>query len=351
MDSNVLSAFKEFFFKEMRPLFETRTNDDCYASQLKSFKVTKPIFNLRFQLSYEHAFNNKTRYVSQLLLDNKYRVLNELEIDRREGKVKGSERKAMYENIDHELGLLISFVNEFMKTHLGGWGDLESEDLFNIRDMHVRTGAFMLHYLKRTIEHLQAEFRCRFYTSSNPQLRVGGHHETFDVNPGQAETMLNAQASPEAYTTGEPIPLNASVAVVGNAVAQVFVPKRFDTHVQAHYPNIQKMPGYFELVENQDKLAGAEKLFFDHGLINHEYYFCGRRGDKNLMAVIFHLLIGNGYFKTFINRLGRDTKERDFLNFLNHRYGVLLDKQFSNFSNSPADRKELISQNLWLGQL
>jgi len=105
---------------------------------------------------------------------------------------------------------------------------------------------------------------------------------------------------------------------------------------------------YEQLVSNPSRFAIIEEKLFKEGLINNNYEFINKHGQKQFMAAFYHQLVRKGYFNNRIFPDNIEAKPLFIRKFLDYRYSTNTDKQFRNWAKQNTELLNFIEKDYWL---
>jgi hypothetical protein len=120
------------------------------------------------------------------------------------------------------------------------------------------------------------------------------------------------------------------VAVLDPKLSFVHTDNNFHIHFADFRPDKKGILSYETIIKNQKRFAEFEEYLYIYGFIDEDYNFTNKHGLKTELAQKYHDMIKEGCFMPRDFKLLKDIKTRDIRKFLDHRYGVDLDKQFRN---------------------
>ncbi len=154
----------------------------------------------------------------------------------------------------------------------------------------------------------------------------------------------------------EPAPENSFIKQ-----APQITPKLPDVHLVTSkievtfkaFTNDLKEPGkgildYKTIIKNPQRFASFEEQLFSNGYIDENYCFCNKHGQKEELAMIFHLLITRNYFNKRRFQPNGEIEPIDIRKFFDHRYQASLDKQFRSYKQKAEKIKDFIAKHRWL---
>lgn len=154
----------------------------------------------------------------------------------------------------------------------------------------------------------------------------------------------------------EPAPENSFIKQ-----APQITPKLPDVHLVTRkveatfkaFTNDLKEPGkgildYKTMIKNPQRFASFEEQLFSNGYIDENYCFRNKHGQKEEMAMLYHVLISKKYFNPRRFQPNGPIKPLDIRKFLDHRYQASLDKQFRSYNSQSEKIRDFIAKHRWL---
>lgn len=108
---------------------------------------------------------------------------------------------------------------------------------------------------------------------------------------------------------------------------------------------------YDQLIKNQSRFAQVEEDLFERKLIDKNYQFIDKYGQKRYLAAIYYQLIRKGYFNKRIFPGNVEVKPSQIRKFLDHRYNSDVDKQFRIWDGTPKELIDFIEKDYWLDHI
>jgi hypothetical protein len=119
-------------------------------------------------------------------------------------------------------------------------------------------------------------------------------------------------------------------------------------------PNNPKIIPFEDLIAKPDQFVIHEKTLNEYGIIDNEYEFIFKKGNKQLLAAFILQLKNKGYFNEFTFPGRKPIRDSKITDFFAQRYGNNsdTDKEYRNFKGSKAlIFKQLVDKTYWLDKI
>ncbi len=159
---NYFTILDEILYKGKRPWLEANHPDAKFASMISIIKRIEPAFQHKYEIQFERPFNNKTKYYSKLILNEKIKTTNLL-------------LEALREDDTPQLikYRLNAILNKKLKTKIKDIGNIIKERQFEISyinprittfdvDPEHKTNTFVFQLLKTSLIHIYLEVQEAF---------------------------------------------------------------------------------------------------------------------------------------------------------------------------------------------
>lgn len=164
------------------------------------------------------------------------------------------------------------------------------------------------HHAKKNGQDLVAQFDALSDLLKDEMEQVSQY-----ANPIDLAIFLDPVPS-EEYTTEEPTPPVYSMPV--------FTPKQSD------FRGHGKGPVSFSDIRDEQLFAKFEIELFDSGILDVDYNFQKKKGNKEMLAALYHILIQKNYFRKKNFKNGRNYDSWHYRQYLDCRYNVDTSQQF-----------------------
>ncbi len=156
---NYFTILDDILYKGMRPWLEVNNPDERFASMISGVKQVGPTFQPKYEIQFERPFNNKTKYYSKLILNEKIKSTNFLLV-------------ALQED---DTPLLIKYrldaiLNRKLKSKIKDIGNIIKKRQFDISyinprkttfdiDQEHKTNTYIFQLLKISLIHIYLEIQ------------------------------------------------------------------------------------------------------------------------------------------------------------------------------------------------
>lgn len=120
----------------------------------------------------------------------------------------------------------------------------------------------------------------------------------------------------------------------------IFIPRQSD------FRGSGKSPVSYADIRNVVAFSTFEQELFESKIINSEYDFLPKRGNKEMLAALYHILIQKNYFRKNNYKSKRNFDGCHYRQYLDYRYNVDTSQQFRKCSDE--DVQIFKHKNLWI---
>lgn len=106
---------------------------------------------------------------------------------------------------------------------------------------------------------------------------------------------------------------------------------------QSDFKGKSKSPVQFSDIRNVELFSKFEMELFQSQIIDDNYNFQKKRGNKEMLAALYHILIQKNYFRKVNYKNGRDFDDWHYRQYLDHRYTVDTSQQFRKCSQNDIE--------------
>jgi len=108
---------------------------------------------------------------------------------------------------------------------------------------------------------------------------------------------------------------------------------------------------YSTLIKNSTRFQNMEVQLYSSQIIDLQYNFIRRKGNKDLLAAIYHALISKAFFSEYKHPGKQKIKTLDIRKYLDNRYGSDIDQQFRSLGKNHEKLNEIIGKHYWIENL
>jgi hypothetical protein len=211
---NYFTKLDEILYKGMRPWLPANYPDEKFAPLISAIKQVDPTFSLGYQVNFERPFNNKTKYYSKFILNEKIKTINDL-------------MDILQEDDTPQLVKyrLNATLNKKLKTKIKDIGNIIKEQQFELSyidprkttfdvDQEHKTNTFVFQLLKTSFIHIYLEIQEVFKDWIQDDFVIDDFYSQLLFEPIPDETYIKKIQIIEALPTTEKKVSDAAVEEV-----------------------------------------------------------------------------------------------------------------------------------------
>lgn len=319
----------------INPVSKDNRTDAKINEELKSLVKEYPIATPLYEIDFKKAITPIRKYYTELIKNFITSKLNEIISNSKTDKL---EEEYQYLYVVAESGIKQYF--NFIREHIEN--NNLTEDLYKSPSRDKKSDeAYVIHFMKYNCIMLFMELQERF--------KGKAEFEIMELEEIQ-ETYLYEEASKDLVIKpyeGSPIHYTEKI----KEDAKAFRPIKGDLEDRRENNKIIK---FDDLIAKPDQFVIHEKTLNEYGIIDNEYEFIFKKGNKQLLAAFILQLKNKGYFNEFTFPGRKPIRDSKITDFFAHRYGNNsdTDKEYRNFKGSKAlIFKQLVDKTYWLDKI
>lgn len=328
------NVFNDLLYIDQVPK-DTRTETQ-YKDLLKNLNKEHYSHTPRFEIEFKKALTNKRIFYTICIQNETKKQLNNC-LDAFDKNTSEIHYKYLYNRYNKTFLNYIEEIASYIQEN-----EL-SENLFLFPSKDNKSDeSYILFFLKANAIFLLMELQERFhrYSENYPLLQEEIHEVYFSENPPQ-----NLYIQPYQ---GKPIQIKRETSK-----SKVFKAIKGDLESRRDNP---KLLTFSELINpsKSNQFSIAEERLFDAEIIDKDYNFISKRGNKIILAAFINKLLNTGYFNERIFPGPKIIKEREITKYFAHRYGNDSDtnKEFRNFNGSKKHQyNSILEKHFWLDNI
>lgn len=319
----------------INPVSKDDRTDVKFNEDLKKIQKTYPIGTPLYEIDFKKPITPIRKYYTELIKNFITSKLNDIISNSKTDKLE-EEYQYLYAITESELKQYFYFIKEHIENN-----NL-TEDLYKTPSKDKKSDeAYVIHFMKYNCMMLFMELQERFKDIADFEIM-----ELEDIQ----ETYLYEEASKELIIKPyEGVTIQYTEKV--NEDAKAFKPIKGDL---THRTINEKIIAFEDLIANQDKFVQLESKLNQNNIIDNNYNFILKKGNKQLLAAFILHIKNKGYFNEFTFPGRKPIRDSKIYNFFEHRYGNNSDinKEFRNFKGKDALKfKQLVDKTYWLDQI
>ena len=257
---NYFTLLDNILYKGLRPWLDANNPDEKFASMISGVKQTEFTFRPKFEIQFERPFNNKTKYYSKLILNEKIKTTNLL--------LEALQEDDTLQLIKYRLN---ATLNKKLKTKIKDIGNIIKEQQFELSyinprkttfdvDQEHKANTFVFQLLKTSLIHIYLEIQEVFKDWVQDEFVIDDFYSQLLFEPVPDETYLKKITLIEAVPTKE--------NKVGDAVVEEVSLQSF-TYIDYHKSSDK-------LTDLCDSLKKSGFIHIDTKTVNFKKAFSGK---------------------------------------------------------------------------
>lgn len=319
----------------INPVSKDNRTDTKIIEELKSLVKEYPIATPLYEIDFKKPITPIRKYYTELVKNFITSKLNEIISNSKTDKLE-EEYQYLYAVAESGLKQYFNFIREHIENN-----NL-TEELYKSPSKDKKSDeAYVIHFMKYNCIMLFMELQERF--------KGKAEFEAMELEEIQ-ETYLYEEASNDLIIKPyDGVTIQYIEKIKEDAKA--FKPIKGDLE---HRPYNEKIIKFEDLIDKQDKFAQLETKLNEYEIIDNNYNFISKKGNKQLLAAFILKLKNKGYFHEFTFPGRKPIRDSKITDFFAHRYGNNsdTDKEYRNFNGSKAiNFKQLVDKTYWLDQI
>jgi hypothetical protein len=318
---NTPELFDAILNGSLRPGLPDNNPDEIFIPLLSSLKLIETTFANKFEIDFVRPFNAKTKYYNRLITSNANKYCNEVIMLIDNESDKQIKKYWISDTLQKKLKSRLIKVGEVIKNEGFELSLINSRYSQFHQDTDHKTNTYIIQLLKVALIKCYLEIQDQFSEWIDDQLIETDFYTQllFETVPDS----FNLKTV-ERMIIPESIPENEPIVEEQQPEAKVieFIPKQSD------FKGKGKSPVQYSDIRNPELFSKFEIELFESSLINEEYNFNDKHGNKNLLAALYIILIEKNYFRRTNTRNSKPFEPHHFRQYLDHRYNVDTTQQF-----------------------
>jgi len=336
---NQLELYNEILFLDLRPWLKSNDPDLKFKQLLSEVKKEYFTYQPNYEVDFIKPLSNFRKYYLAIIEHDATKYLNDLyaEINASTNptEIKYLVHFALTRTLSQKLNEISRILSE--RKYNPNQFDLSSEDLR--LDKSVADESFVIHYLKHQLVRLFLEVQESYqeHLKEEPISEDEIYYMYFNEQAPKPSFISEADNYPDLKAV--PIKERAEEKETFNALRQDIRSEK------------KGVFSYNQLIKNQSRFAQIEEDLFERELIDKNYQFIDKYGQKRYLSAIYHQLIRKGYFNKRVFPDNIEVKPSQIRKFLDHRYNADVDKQFRIWDGTQKELIEFIEKDYWLDRI
>lgn len=317
---------------------DDKRTDNQFKELLNGFKKEYPITTPNYEIDFKKAYSNKRKYYFELIESDYIKKFNAIN-DTLEANSTPGHLSFLYDKEFNRITNYLTQISNYISEN-----DLDESLYLKPTNNDKSDEAYIISFLKANAMMLFMELQERFSELSDTEIyTIEELHEVFFTEEPPQELVVKVYSGAEIKTVRKPIKQNSIFSAIQGDVRE----------------ENNDVLTYNELINKtkQREFVKLEELLNEKGIIDDNYYFIKKRGNKKLLAAFMVKLTEAKYFNKRIFSESKPPKKiesKHIYKFFTHRYGPKSDanKEYRNFLGT--DKKayqKLVDNTYWLDQI
>lgn len=335
---NKLLLLDDILYKELRPWLPENNPDEKYASMVSEVKAVEPSFPMRYQLEFPRAFNFKTKYYQKLVTRemNKYcnRVLT-LIAEEDNDMVR---KFWINDTLNKKLKSALKEVGKLIKEKQLDMTYIDpSKSTFDMDTAH-KTDTYIIQLLKCALIKIYLEIQHAFKDYCPDEMVIEDFYmqllfEHIPIDSFIKEIPPDIVIEPTWSEAEQPVFQDIKESKESEIYTNVdFIPRQSD------FRGAGPSPVSYAAIRNVDAFTQFEKELFESKIINEQYEFQKKRGNKEILAALYKILIQKNYFLKKNFKRKSSFEEFHYRQYLDYRYQVDTSQQFRKCTQEDIEK-------------
>jgi len=280
---NYFKVLDNILYKGLRPWLKANNPDEKFASMISEVKQKEFTFQPKYELQFERPFNNKTKYYTKLILNEKTKTTNLL--------LEAIQKDENPQLIKYHIN---AALNKKLKTKIKDIGNIIKEQQFDLSyinprmttfdvDQEHKTNTFVFQLLKNSLIHIYLEIQEAFKVWVQDEFVIEDFYSQLLFEPIPNETYLKKIEIIEAAPT--------KVKKIEDAVIEEVSLQSF-TYVEYH-KNPDKLTDLCDSLKklgfiHKNTTPGAFKKVFSGKQINTPIVWTGNPTEFSYFIKLLH---------------------------------------------------------------
>ena len=278
----LLETYHRIFFLDLRPWLTANEQEAKFKQRLAETPKEYYAYQPNFDISFSKPFSSIRKYYIQLIDSEAANFLNTIHAEIA-SSITDSEKKYIVNHaINHLLKQAFSEINKIIIER--GYTPEQFDESAKIlpNQISLSNQSFVLHYLKHQMVRLLMEVQEAFsFYLKEPALTLNEIYLKYYQEPEPTPPII---VKSECLSKAKP-----HTAPKGIVQRPAF--NAITSDARAAKKGVYT---YDQLIRNPSRFAKAEEELFQNQLIDKDYNFTDKHGQKQFLAAFYHQLIRKG---------------------------------------------------------
>jgi len=336
---NTLNLFNNILFLKLRPWIFGKQNDYKFKKLLLTIKKEYYKNQPKYEVVYIKPLSNVLKFY---YLTIEYETINFLNnFHNKTTKANNKNEISYYVHIVL-LKSLPDKINEIKKNISHRKYTTEQIEFTTLHKTNINSAvneSYIFHLLKHHTVRLILEIQESYseFLNSEPLTIDEIYNKYFNESPPEKSFIIEAGEYPSTIKPTQTSPTK-SIQLFNVILDDIRKP-------------INGIYNYSQLIKNPSRFSKVEEDMFQYELINNDYEFKNKYGQKQYLAALYFQLIKKGYFFDRIFPGNIEIKPLFIRKFLDYRYNTNTDKQFRNWNNNQEKLSVFIEKDYCLDHI
>jgi hypothetical protein len=341
--ANELERYNDILFIDLRPWLHSKEPDIKFKQLLSNVEKEYYTYRPNYELDFIKPLSNFRKYYKAVIDREAVIFLNDLRANVTASETIEEKKYHVHTALSGTLSRTFRDLVQILAERNYSPGQFDLNLGNNPKNRSLADESFVIHYLKHELVRLCLEIQESYpdYLKEEPLSEEEVYSKYYNEPAPQPSWIIPAGNYP-----GIPSPLATKIMEQKKEDTPAFKALRSDFR-----PGKKGIYSYEQLIKNPSRFVQFEEELFRHELIDQNYQFQNKHGQKQYLAACYHQLIRKGYFRNRIIPGNKQVKPLFIRKFLDHRYNTNVDKQFRNWDGQQDELWKYVERNYWLDQI
>lgn len=333
-----LNSIQNILFLELRPWLNRTTPEAKYKHLYEEIIKTPFSFQPLYETVFPKPLNAKRKYYHTLIENDVTEYLNDINTGISSALTVNEKKYWVHTALTKVVSQKLRDINKVIQSFSFNLSSLTDKA---ITDNSIKDDTYIIQYLRLQLlrTYLEIQYLHQEYLKEEP-LSFQELNEKYFTEP-IADSYLKEAPKLQLQTSN----IQSSV----KQLETEFESRAFDIKRDKVKP--KNILEYNDVVKNPSHFSRFEENLFSNDLIDKDYNFRNKHGQKQELAAIYHVLIDKKYFHPRRLPGGKPLTKVDIRRFLDYRYKASTQKQFNTWKNDPDGLADFINKRYWLDKL
>lgn len=342
------SKFDRIILGDLRPWLELNRHEEKFASEIGDIKLVEPRFQPIYEIDFHLRFNSKTRYYHKLItneVNNYCNHLIELISEENDPRViKYLLRNRFKSKVKTQLKDVAKIIkaNDYDLKYI----DPQKSD-FSVDKDH-KSDTYVMLLLKTALIKVYREVQEKFksYIPEDDYMEISDLLALADSYNEPSFLMYHpiVDIALTEVTPQEEVLQKSTIDSADNVQKEIYF-----IALQTDFRGISRSPIHFEDIRDANKFSDFEADLADSKIIDGNYHFIIHKGNKKLLAALYHILIQKNFFRKNSFRHQKDFEPYHIRQYLDFRYDADTTQEFKKCTE--RDIEKFKSKYLWIDNI